>query len=314
MKIKRILRRLAAVFIAFALPLCASCTAPAKDSARLSIVCTIYPQYAFASEIAGGLADVKMLLSPGAEAHGFEPTVRDLSEIFSSDLFIYCSGESEEWVDSSMADIKKSRTTVLDIRDGLELISTDGEHDEHDGHDHHHDGFDEHVWTSPKNAAEICGNILEAMSAADPDNAASYRKNAEKIEARLAASDARLTALAEKAENKVLIFADRFPFAYLAHDYGFEHFAAFNGCSSSTEISVAVVSRLCENVRKNSAKNVFFTETSDGRIAQTVANSTGAKPVRLHSQHNLSKSEFKEGLTFCDIMDENVTILEEAFL
>ena len=69
------------------------------------------------------------------------------------------------------------------------------DHAGHDGHDHHdHDGVDPHAWLDPDNATVWMAAIAEALAAQDPENAATYRQNAEAASAELTSLTAELTA------------------------------------------------------------------------------------------------------------------------
>ena len=64
----------------------------------------------------------------------------------------------------------------------------DGHEDEHEGHDdhgHHHGEFDAHIWLDPSNAIEMVLEISHELSEIDPDNAAKYEQNADKMVASL---------------------------------------------------------------------------------------------------------------------------------
>ena len=78
-----------------ALPL-AACTAERKEAEDgLQIVATNFPLYDFARRVAGEDASVRLLLSPGAEPHGYEPSPSDMKAILGCDLFLYIGGESD---------------------------------------------------------------------------------------------------------------------------------------------------------------------------------------------------------------------------
>ena len=72
----------------------------AEKNDKLSVVTTIFPYYDFANKTSNGLADVKMLITPGNDIHSYEPTPSDIASIKKCDLFIYNGGESDTWVDS----------------------------------------------------------------------------------------------------------------------------------------------------------------------------------------------------------------------
>ena len=86
------MKRIASFFLALALAFSlTACTVPAEkaDDGKIQIVATLFPYYDFARTIAGNRADVTLLLSPGREAHSFEPTPLDAVTISESDVFLY---------------------------------------------------------------------------------------------------------------------------------------------------------------------------------------------------------------------------------
>lgn len=107
------------------------------------------------------------------------------------DLFIYLGGESDTWVDMILENVDRQGTVMrmVDCVDLLEEETVEGmqaapghEHDEHDGHDHGLGevvGMDEHVWTSPRNAAKITRDIGGKLAELDKKNAGAYRANAD---------------------------------------------------------------------------------------------------------------------------------------
>ena len=87
------------------------------DDGRLRVVTTLFPYYDFARAIAGGRADVTLLLAPGREAHSFEPTPLDAVTISRADVFIYNGGEGEVWADDMLDAVGEDIGTVLRMMD-----------------------------------------------------------------------------------------------------------------------------------------------------------------------------------------------------
>ena len=108
------------------------------------------------------------------------------------------------------------------------------------------------------------------------------------------------------------MFGDRFPFRYLADEYGLSYYAAFPGCSSETEPSAATISFLINKVKDEKIPVVFTIEFSNGKVADTICSETGAKKLMLHSCHNLSADEFERGETYVSLMRANLVNLKEA--
>lgn len=128
---------------------------------KLTIVTTLFPDYDFARQIAGDKAEVKLLLSPGVEAHDYDPSPADIISINKADLFIYTGEYMELWVPGILSSLESDKVTVVDASENISLIkSADEEHHEEDGHSHE---YDPHIWTSPKNAIIMVNNILKAI-------------------------------------------------------------------------------------------------------------------------------------------------------
>ncbi|MDR0684656.1 MAG: zinc ABC transporter substrate-binding protein [Spirochaetaceae bacterium] len=181
------------------------------------------------------------------------------------------------------------------------------------GHDHEEEvEYDEHVWTSPRNAKLIVRKIADVLKERDPSNAALYEKNTVSYLAKLTELDASFQSMINGAKRKVFVFGDRFPFRYFADLYGLDYFAAFPGCSTETDASAATVAFLINKVRAESIPVVFHIELSNEKIADIICEETGAKKLILHAAHNISKRDFDRGANYYDLMSQNVLNLKEA--
>jgi zinc transport system substrate-binding protein len=112
------------------------------------------------------------------------------------------------------------------------------------------------------------------------------------------------------AKRKKIIVADRFPFRYLADELSLAYSAAFPGCSTETDVSAATMAYLINEVKSGSYPYIYYIELSSQKVANTLAEETGAKPIILHSAHNLTDSDFKNGVTYVSIMRQNVKNLK----
>ena len=176
----------------------------------------------------------------------------------------------------------------------------------------HETEYDEHVWTSPKNAVRISRAIEKALCGIDPDNAAFYQKNADSYAAELESLDQRFRDFFAGVSKKIMVFGDRFPFRYFAEEYGLECFAAFPGCSSETEPSAATIAFLTDKVKSENISTVFYIEFSNHQVADSIAEAAGAKTALFHSCHNVSAQDQKDGATYLSLMEQNLNTLKEA--
>jgi zinc transport system substrate-binding protein len=181
------------------------------------------------------------------------------------------------------------------------------------GHDHEEDAeYDEHVWTSPRNAKLIVQKIAETLEQRDPSNAAVFEQNTTAYLAKLTELDNSFQNMINGAKRKIMVFGDRFPFRYFADAYGLSYFAAFPGCSTETECSAATIVFLVDKVKAEKIPVVFHIELSNEKIADTICEETGAKKLLLHAVHNISKRDFDQGRNYYDLMSQNVKNLKEA--
>lgn len=203
-------------------------------------------------------------------------------------------------------------------------------HDEHEhgDHDHNHDKkqdaptksnvveltgeIDEHVWTSVVNAMTIVESITEELVELDEKNKDFYLENSKNYLEELKAVDAQIKDVVKNSKSKTVIFGDRFPFRYFADEYGLEYYAAFSGCSNDSEASAATVSFLIDKVQELQVPVVFTIELSNEKIADSIVEATNTKKLVLNSAHNVTPDEFEQGITYVDIMKQNVEVLKKA--
>lgn len=184
------------------------------------------------------------------------------------------------------------------------------------GHDHSgEEELDEHVWLSLKNAVAITDAICDIICKLDPDNDGLYRENAASYNIKLTELDQRYEQMVDHAPNQVIMVADRFPFRYLADDYGLTYYAAFPGCSAETEASFETIVFLAEKLSELQLPVVFDIDGSDGTIAKTVIDNSSDRTAEiktLNSIQSVSKADIEAGAGYLKYMEENLAVLKEA--
>lgn len=312
MKLKR---KLLAVITAAAtvLSLCA-CSSESSysnsDSGKLKIISTVFPPYDLARQIAGDNAEISILLPPGSEIHNYEPSAKDMIAIRNCDIFLYIGGENEQWAEKLINSNDTENVTAVKLIDYVPTLSEDeDEHDHEHEHEHEHE-TDEHIWTSPKNAQLMLSAVYDAICKVDPSDKQTYTKNKDAYAKQLSDLDDAYRSAVDNAKNKTIVLADKFPFRYLAHEYGLEFSAAFAACSDESEPGVSTMIKLTKTIKENNIPAVYYLEFSSTKIADTLCDETGATKLMLHSCHNVSKQDIENNVSYVDLMKQNLENLK----
>lgn len=316
MKLKR---KLLAVITAAAtvLSLCAcssECGYSNSDSGKLKIISTVFPPYDLARQIAGDNAEISILLPLGSEIHNYEPSAKDMIAIRNCDIFLYIGGENEQWAEKLINSNDTENVTAVKLIDYVPTLSEDEDEHDHD-HDHDHDHehgheTDEHIWTSPKNAQLMLSAVYDAICKVDPSDKQTYTKNKDAYAKQLSDLDNAYRSAVDNAKNKTIVLADKFPFRYLAHEYGLEFSAAFAACSDESEPGVSTMIKLTKTIKENNIPAVYYLEFSSTKIADTLCDETEATKLMLHSCHNVSKQDIENNVSYVDLMKQNLENLK----
>ena len=320
-------RLLCLLLTAVLLGCCGCAAAPQEEDDRLQVVCSLFPYYDFVRAIGGEHVSPTLLIPAGRETHSFEPTPLDVITLSRADVFVYNGGEGELWVEEILESAGENigfSLRMMDHVDALEEEIVEGmeghghdhshEHDhEHEEDEHHHEiTYDEHIWTSPVGAKELCRAICETLCTADSAHADEYRANLDAYLAQLDELDRQFRTVVDEAQRCTLVFGDRFPLLYFCKTYDLEYRAAFHGCAGDTEPSLATLKYLIDKVDEEDIPVVYTIELSSQKVANAIAETTGAKVTRLHSCQNVTRQEFDAGETYLTLMQANVAALKEG--
>ena len=296
--------------------------------------------------------NVTLLLDNGVDMHSYQPAVKDIATAGSSNLFIYVGGESDTWVEDALKEAKNKDLKAINLMETLgnsvkeeEVVEGMQEERESLGHSHEksskekqeqtqkesHENsqeingqkeaadeepeYDEHIWISIRNAEIMVKNIEKAIEQLDSDNAKVYQTNAENYIKKLDTLDKQYANTLQNAKYKAILFGDRFPFRYMADDYDLKYYAAFAGCSAETMAGFETVTFLAKKADELRLPVILTIENSDGRIAEAVKSNTtkkNQKILAMNSLQSVTKEQIADGITYLQVMQENLSVLSEA--
>lgn len=298
---------------------------------KIKIVTTIFPEYDWVREIIGEKKeniDIQLLLKNGADLHSYQPNTADLLAISKADMFIYVGGHSDKWVEDALKDpINKNRIVInlFDVLDGelKPLKETEGmadhheeDHHEEDHHEeeHHHEN-DEHIWISLRRAIKSVNYISDQIASIDVQNADTYIQNADYYVKQLEKLDQEYRTSISQGKKDTIVFADRFPFFYMADDYGVNYYAAFTGCSAESEASFETVSILANKIDELKLQCLLTIENRTHKIPETIIENTKSQDqtvLTMNSLQSVTEKNIKDGISYLDVMQSNLEVLKKA--
>ncbi len=255
------IKRLSFVVCAAAL----SSAAMAEED-RFKAVTTFTVIADMAQNVAGDAAIVESITRAGAEIHGYQPTPRDIIRAQDADLILWNGLNLELWFEQFFSNL--SDVPSVTLSDGITPLSISS--GSYDGKPN------PHAWMSLESALIYVDNIRDAFVEHDPDNAETYRANAEAYKAEITATLAPLREeiLAVPAEQRWLVSCEG-AFSYLARDFEMRELYLWpiNADSQGTPQQVR---RVIDTVRENDIPAVFCESTVSQSPAEQVARETGA--------------------------------------
>ncbi|HEU6437337.1 MAG TPA: zinc ABC transporter substrate-binding protein [Nitratidesulfovibrio sp.] len=285
--------------------------APASAAAAVQVAVSIPPQKYFVQRIAGDLAEVTVMVPPGADPHTYEPKPSQMRGLASARLYMTIGVPFEKaWLDRIMAAGGKDMTLVR-LEKGIDLFPQDehfldedhdhdgehkdahaaapapnakhdAKHDDHDaeaaaGHHHDHEGGDPHIWLSPALVKMMAGSIKAALVKADPAHAPLYRANHDAFVRELDELDLHINGLFENVpENRRRFMVFHPAWSYFAHNYNLREVAIE---VEGREPGPRQLTRIVEFARKEKIEAIFVQPQFSKRGAETIARNVGAKLI-----------------------------------
>ena len=219
-------------------------------------------------QVGGERIHVASLVGPNGDPHAFEPTPDDARRLKAADIVFVSGLGLEGWMDRLIA-ASGYRSTPVVASKGIQTL-----HMEEDGKQI----TDPHAWNSAVNGVIYVRNIVTALSAADPESAATYKANGDRYAAELMELDRyarQQVATVPVGHRKVLTTHDAF--GYFGHAYGVTFLSPL-GYSTESEASAQQVAALIKQIKAEHVRTYFFENSNDPRLVEQIAHATAAQP------------------------------------
>lgn len=284
------LRRLIALSV---LSVSALLTTPAQSAPR--VAADIPPVHSLVAQVMEGVGEPELVIQRGASPHDYALRPSEAAALEQAEIVFWTSAELTPWLDRSLqtlaADatqiqlIESRGTTRYAFREAFLDTQASGHDHGHEqeldthkstgDHDHAHDSIDPHAWLDPVNAQNWLGVIAETLAKADPENAATYRGNAQ-------AGDEALNTLMDDIRGDLQPVSDEafivFHDAYQYFERRFEVTALGSiALSDASDPSAARIAEIREVVRANDVRCVFAEPQFNPDLVETVLDGTQAE-------------------------------------
>ncbi len=230
----------------------------------IKVLTTFAPIDSLTRNVVGDVASVQMLLPPGVGPHDFSFSPGDLKKIAEADVIVMNGLHLEEWLEKPLKNSAKKDVLVIDSSkdvkalENLEKITVEEEghhHDHSHGHGHDHGDVNPHIWLDPILASAQVAAIRDGLSAKDPANADTYKRQADAFIVKLAALDEEIRATTDALKSrKLLTFHDAF--VYYANRYGFEVVGVFQPFPGK-EPSPKYLKKLKDTIEEKNVRVLF---------------------------------------------------------
>ncbi|MFE0100097.1 metal ABC transporter substrate-binding protein [Streptomyces sp. NPDC059009] len=294
-----------------ALTACGTGTGKNSDG-KLDVVASFYPMAFLAEQIGGKHVAVTNLTEPGQEPHDLDVSAKQRAQLEESDVALYLKGLQPAVDDAISQSGIKTKVDAASLT-GLEKHGNEvGGHDGHDhgddDHGHDHGGEDPHIWLDPVKYAEVAEGVGKAMEKADPDHAATYKKNTAELVKKLGGLDKQFKDGLGKTNSKVFITTHA-AFGYLAERYGLTE-EAINGLDPESEPSANRVKQLQTMAKEDGVSTVFYETLVSSKTAETLAKDAGLKTDVLDPIEGITDKS--KGDDYFQVMESNLKALQKA--
>lgn len=284
------------------------------NNEKLSVYTSFYPMYDFALKIGGDKINATNMVPVGTEPHDWEPTAYDITGLETADVFIFNGAGLEHWVEDVLETLQNEKLVSTEASKGISLL--EGTSHNEDGNEaenaekEHSEGFDPHVWLSPKNAKKEMENIKNTFVSADPENSDYYNENFEKYSSELDKLDEEFKNTISSLPNKEIVVSHQ-AFGYLCSDYGLIQ-VPIEGLSPDSEPDPARVAEIIDFAKEHNVKVIFFEELASPKVAKSIADSINAETDVLNPIEGLSDEEMANGDDYFSVMRKNLESIKSA--
>jgi ABC-type Zn uptake system ZnuABC Zn-binding protein ZnuA len=268
----------------------------------------------FTRQVAGGRLEVRSLIPPGVDPHGYEPTPQDVVAVAGARLIVVNGAGLESFIAKLLANAGADRPLVEASHGLVSRSAREGEVLE--------GGViatgptsepDPHFWLDPVMAVRYVQNIRDALSRIDPAGEKIYGSNADAYIQQLRQLDTWIASrVAAIPPEKRALVTNHESLGYFADRYGFRIIGTvIPSVSTEATPTARQLARLVEALKAAGARAVFLEVGGSPQMARQVAQEAGIPVVTELYTHSLTDSS-GPAPTYLDMMRYDVKTIVDA--
>ncbi len=248
----------------------------------LEVATSINPIDELVKIVGGDLVSTLRIVPTGADAHTFEPTIKDMAGLAKVKILFVNGLTLEPWADKAAENSGNKSLKVSVLSEGVDFIHLDKEedHDHEAAEGHEHGEFDPHVWLSLDALMIMAENVKDELAGASPENEKIFTEN-------LTMFKEEATALKEEYVEKFKPHAGKAfvtghaAFGYLTRELGIVQ-KSVEGPFQEGEPTPKTLENLINFVRAEKIKTIFIEEQASPKVSETLARETGSETVVIN--------------------------------
>ncbi len=269
---------------------------------------TTFALYDITKHVAENTITLINILPFGVDPHSFEPTPRLMSGIEKSSLVIYSGAGLEPWTHGF-----KFKHKAVNISKYVKLRKlTEFEITQDYGHTKHHQSIDPHYWLDFDNMKKAVEVITKELITLEPKNRELYSKNRDKYIKMLQKLDEDYKKILSNCKQKNIVVSHN-ALGYVANKYGF-HVESLTGLSPEAQPSAKAIRRIFQDIHAKGIQTIFYENFVNDKVTKTIAKDANITVNVFQPLGNITADEARAGMTYEDIMRQNLKKLSKALM
>jgi zinc transport system substrate-binding protein len=250
---------------------------------KIEVATTFNPIDQIVKIIGGDLVETWRIVPEGANAHNFEPTIKDMGKLSEVD-FLFINGlKMETWVDKAVENSGNSSLKLIDLSKGVDLIHLDEvddghNHEEEEGHEHGE--FDPHIWLSLESLSIMAENVKTELSAVRPEGAETFEKNYSTFIEEVNVLKEEYVEKFKEHEGKAFVTGHA-AFGYMTRELGLVQ-RSVEGPFQEGEPTPKTLEDLINFVKDEGIKTIFLEDNASPKVSETLARETDSVTVAIN--------------------------------